>query len=108
MFASLFSIADSHLVYIRGRDNLTAYSQSCTTASSKIMTNNFCSTCGALMHHVSEAYPRRYILRIGTVDDFHLHETKLKPRRELYASNRVSWLGAIEDTQQIERYRLRW
>jgi hypothetical protein len=36
------------------------------------------------MYRLSEAYPGRNILRIGTVDDFNLHETKLKPKRETY------------------------
>jgi hypothetical protein len=32
MFASNFSVRDTHLTYIRGRDNLTAYGQSRTIA----------------------------------------------------------------------------
>ena len=37
MFASNFSVLDTHLTYIRGRDNLTAYGQSRTIASGKLM-----------------------------------------------------------------------
>jgi hypothetical protein len=47
------------------------------------------------------------ILRIGTVDDFHLHETKLKPRRELYVKGRVGWLSAVEGAEQFEAQRSR-
>ncbi|KAJ7701733.1 Mss4-like protein [Mycena metata] len=53
MFASNFVIADTHLVHLRGRENLTTYSQSHT-----IGTGN---SSGFLGHSV---------LRIGTVDDF--------------------------------------
>lgn len=38
-------------------------------------------------------------MRIGTVDDFELHETKLKPRIEQFAKDRVAWCkggGGIE------------
>jgi hypothetical protein len=102
MFASNFSIADPHLTHVRGRDNLTAYSQSRTTTSGKSMTSYFCSTCGTLMYRLSEAYPGRSILRIGTVDDFNLHETKLKPKRETYVTDRVCWLKAVEGIRQLE------
>jgi len=102
MFASNFSVADTHLIHVRGRDNLTAYGQSRTIASGKMMTNYFCSTCGTLMYRVGEAFPGRSILRIGTVDDFHLHETKLKPMREIYTKDRVSWLSRVEGAQQTE------
>ena len=107
MFASNFTVADTHLTHLRGRDNLTAYGQSRTIASGKLMTNYFCSTCGTLMYRVGEAFPGRSILRIGTVDDFHLHETKLKPRRELFVKDRVGWVSAVEGTQQFEAQRSR-
>ncbi|KAH8655779.1 Mss4-like protein [Xylariales sp. PMI_506] len=101
MFASNFSVDDAYLVHIRGRDNLTAYSQSRTTTSGKAMTNYFCSTCGSLMYRTGEAFPGRSFLRIGTVDDFNLHETKLKPQREIHVDDRVGWLSAIEGLGQI-------
>jgi hypothetical protein len=105
MFASNFTILDSHLTHVRGRDNLTAYSQSHTIASGKMMTNYFCSTCGTLMYRVGESRPGREpksILRLGTVDDFHLHETKLRPKGEIFVKDRISWVSAVEGTQQFE------
>jgi hypothetical protein len=101
MFASNFSIADTHLTHIRGQDNLTAFGQSHTIASGKTMTNYFCSTCGTLMYRTNN--PGKKILRIGTVDDFHLHETKLKPKREIFVKDRVGWLSAVEGVEQFER-----
>ena len=102
MFASNFTVADAFLTHVRGRDNLTAYGQSHTIASGKRMTNYFCSTCGTLMYRVGEAFPGCSILRIGTVDDFHLHETKLRPKREIYVKDRVTWLSPVEGAKQME------
>jgi hypothetical protein len=64
------------------------------------MTNYFCSTCGTLMNRVSSGYPGLSILRIGTVDDFHLHETKLKPRVEQFTKNRVEWFSGGSNVEQ--------
>lgn len=54
------------------------------------------------MYRVGEAYPGRSILRIGTVDDFSLHETKLRPRVEQYVKDRVGWLEAADGVRQTE------
>lgn len=102
MFASNFIISDTYLEHIRGRDLLTQYSQLKTIASGKAMANFFCSKCGSLMYRVGEAYPRSRILRLGTVDDFGLHETKLKPRVEQYVKDRVSWLCDANGVRQVE------
>lgn len=102
MFASNFIVADTHLKHIRGRDNLKSFGQSQTIESGNKMTNHFCSTCGTLMYRVGSAFPGNSIMRIGTVDDFHLHETKLKPRIEQYTKDRVSWFSGAEGVKQIE------
>lgn len=49
--------------------------------------------------------PRAHILRIGTVDDFWLHETRLRPTKEIFVKDRVEWLGAVEGMEQIEAQR---
>ncbi|KAF9063847.1 Mss4-like protein [Rhodocollybia butyracea] len=102
MFASNFTVADTHLKHLRGRDNLKTFSQNITIIDGHTMTNYFCSTCGSLMYRVGSAFPGMSILRIGTVDDFHLHETKLKPTVEQYIEYRESWLGAVEGLKQVE------
>lgn len=102
MFASNFIISDAYLEHVRGRDVLTEFSQSKTIASGKAMTNFFCSKCGSLMYRVGKAYSGSKILRIGTVDDFNLHETKLKPRVEQYVKDRVSWLCQADGVKQVE------
>ena len=103
MFASNFSVLETHLTHVQGGDNLTAYGQSRTIASGKLMTNYFCSTCGTLMYRVGT--PGVSILRIGTADDFHLHETKLKPSTELFVKDRVGWLCALDGAKQLDAQR---
>lgn len=101
-FASNFIIADTHLAHVRGRDNLTTFSQARSIASGNTMTNHFCATCGTLMYRVSSGLPGQSILRIGTVDDFSLHETKLRPQVEQFVKDRVGWLGGVEGVRQVE------
>ncbi|KAJ6532125.1 hypothetical protein DFH09DRAFT_933487, partial [Mycena vulgaris] len=82
MFASSFTVADTHLTHMRGRENFTTYIQSRTIAKDNTMTNYFCqdfySTCGSLMYCLSSGFPGISFLRLGTVDNFNLHETRLK------------------------------
>jgi hypothetical protein len=105
MFASNFTINDKYLKHLRGRENLKVFSQSETIGSGKSMANHFCSTCGTLMYRVGASFPGHSILRIGTVDDFNLHETKLRPQVELYTKDRVGWLHGVEGVKQIEGQR---
>jgi hypothetical protein len=97
-FSSGFSILDTHLTHVRGRENLTAYTQTATIASGNPMTNYFCRTCGTLMYRIGNKGAS--LLRIGTVDDFHLQETKLRPKREIWCKDRIGWLSALEGTEQ--------
>ena len=102
MFASNFIVDDTYLKHLRGRDGLKSFSQSRTIASGNNMTNYFCSTCGTLMYRVSSGSPGKSILRIGTVDDFHLQETKLRPRVEQFTKSRVDWFGGVEGVKKVE------
>jgi hypothetical protein len=100
MFASNFTVDNTYLKHLRGRENLKTYAQARTIASHNTMTNSFCSTCGTLMYRVSSGFPGRSFLRIGTVDDFSLHETKLRPQVELFVERRVSWYHGGEGVPQ--------
>ncbi|CAK7234971.1 hypothetical protein SBRCBS47491_009131 [Sporothrix bragantina] len=100
MFASNFTVDDEYLEHIRGRDNLKTFAQSKTIRSGSLMTNYFCSTCGTLMYRVGEAYPGVSILRLGTVDDFTLHETRLKAQVEQFIEDRATWLTPVEGVKQ--------
>ena len=65
------------------------------------MTNYFCNTCGSLMYRVGAAFPGMSILRLGSVDDFSLMETALRPTMEQFTKNRVSWKQPTEGTTQF-------
>lgn len=101
MFASNFIVDDRYLRHLRGQDKLTVFRQNKTIATGKWMANHFCSVCGTLMYRVGERFPGQSILRIGTVDDFSLHETKLKPRVEIFAKDRVGWLSGAAGAKQV-------
>ncbi|KAL8291307.1 hypothetical protein RQP46_002285 [Phenoliferia psychrophenolica] len=50
MFATNFTIADTHLTHVRGLSTLKTFSQSKSIATGNTMTNHFCSNCGTLMY----------------------------------------------------------
>jgi hypothetical protein len=104
MFASNFTIDDKYLKHLRGRENLKTFSQSRSIASGNTMTNHFCGTCGTLMYRVSTGpeWQGKSILRIGTIDDFNLQETKFRPQMELFTKSRVSWLSGVEGAKQFD------
>ncbi|KAH7142273.1 Mss4-like protein [Fusarium sp. MPI-SDFR-AT-0072] len=103
MFTSGFVILDTHLKHVRGEENLRQFGQSQTIEQKgNVMTNFFCSTCGSLMYRRGVGFPGASILRIGTVDDFKLGETALRPTIEQYVKHRVDWIKDIEDMVQIE------
>ncbi|KAL8787687.1 MAG: hypothetical protein Q9195_007643 [Heterodermia aff. obscurata] len=102
MFASNFTVLDTHLRHLRGQENLKQYSQSKTIASGNNMTNHFCATCGSLLYRVSSGMPGKSILRIGTVDDFSLHSTALRPDIEQFVSRRPAWLPGVEGTKKYK------
>jgi hypothetical protein len=102
MFSSCITVADTHLKHLRGRENMKTFSQSRSIAAGNTVTNHFCSTCGSLLYRTSSGYPGLSVLRIGTVDDFHLHETKLRPSVEVFTKTRVGWVSAVKGVEQIE------
>ena len=63
------------------------------------MTSYFCEACGTLMYRIGAAFPKCSILRLGTVDDLRLAETKLKPTRELFVKDRVSWIAGVQGSE---------
>jgi hypothetical protein len=106
MHATNFTVYDTHLSHLRGRENLKTFKQSRTVfvkeeGKDNSMTNYFCSTCGSLMYRVAGAFPGMSILRVGSVDDFSLHETLLKPTMEQFTKDRVAWKKPTEGTTQF-------
>ncbi|ROW09577.1 hypothetical protein VMCG_02517 [Cytospora schulzeri] len=102
MFASNFTVDDAYLKHLRGRENLKTYAQAEIVESGNTMTNYFCSTCGTLLYRVSTGFPGKSIMRIGTVDDFNLHETKLRPQKEIFTRSRVGWFTGVEGAEKFE------
>ncbi|CAI6242220.1 unnamed protein product [Periconia digitata] len=100
MFASNFTVLDTHLTHVRGKENLKEFAQNETIVKNHLMTNYFCGTCGTLMYRVGSAFPGQSILRLGTVDDFSLMETKLRPKHEVFVESRVSWISGVEGAKQ--------
>ncbi|GAB7365181.1 hypothetical protein MBLNU230_g6268t1 [Neophaeotheca triangularis] len=106
MFASNFIIHKDYVKHLRGRENLTRFGQSKTIATGNTMINYFCKTCGTLMYRISSG-PRSsgdYVMRLGTVDDFNLHETSLRPQFEAFTKDRVSWFPGCETVVQYKTF----
>ncbi|KAH7112110.1 Mss4-like protein [Dendryphion nanum] len=95
MFTAAFVVKDEYLEHLRGQSNLKTFAQNHSIATGNLMTNFFCGTCGTLMYRVSERAPGHSIMRLGTVDDFNLVETKLKPQMEVFVKDRVEWFSGI-------------
>jgi hypothetical protein len=56
------------------------------------------------MYRRGAGFPGMSILRVGTVDDFNLAETVLKPRVEQFIETRVGWLEPAKGVEQVEGY----
>ncbi|KAF2818452.1 hypothetical protein CC86DRAFT_337131 [Ophiobolus disseminans] len=102
MFASNFTVDDKYLKHLRGQDNLKQFGQKHSIKSGETMTNYFCQTCGTLMYRVGAKFPGYSILRLGTVDDFNLVESKMAPRAEQFVKDRAGWLDGVK-VEGIER-----
>lgn len=102
MFASNFIVKDEFIRFIRGKEILKQFSQSKTIASGNLMTNHFCGNCGTLLFRISSGAPGNKIMRIGTIDDFNLQESKLKPRIEQYTKDRSNWCLGARNAEQHE------
>ena len=102
MFASNFIVKSSSVKHLRGEDKLSKFVQTKTIETGNSMASHFCSICGTLMYRISSGSFGRMVMRIGTVDDFGLHETKLKPRIEQFTRDRVCWLQDVDGIKQFE------
>ncbi|KXJ87969.1 Mss4-like protein [Microdochium bolleyi] len=100
-YQSNITVADTHLRYTRGKDNLASFSESKTIRANATMSNYFCKTCGTLMFRRGDRFPSLTILRTGTVDDNSLAETKLRPQVEQFIERRVAWSEPIRGAAQV-------
>jgi hypothetical protein len=95
MFTSAFIMNDTYLKHLRGQSNLKTFAQKSFPAGQTLITNCFCKTCGTLMCRVAKRFPGHSLSRLGTVDDFNLAETKLRPRAEIFVKDRVEWCKGV-------------
>ncbi|GAA95874.1 uncharacterized protein L969DRAFT_95370 [Mixia osmundae IAM 14324] len=107
--ATNFTVLDSHLRYVRGKEQLKQFGQSDTIFlkgnkeyDDVTMTNHFCSVCGSLMFRTAGSFPGASIMRVGSVDDFTLQSTKLRPTKEQFTRDRVAWKAPTEGAEQFE------
>jgi hypothetical protein len=100
MFASNFIVEDKDIKWIRGKEKLTRYSRDDTTTTGSDMATFFCSICGTVMNRVSAGFPNGNFLRIGTVDDFNLQATILKPKTEQFTHTRFPWVHGVDGAKQ--------
>jgi hypothetical protein len=92
MLGANFVVMDSYLKHLRGREALTAFSENRTPTTGNTMSKYFCKICGMIMYRIGSRFPGQTIMRVGTVDDFNLQESVLKPDVEQFVKDRVSWL----------------
>jgi hypothetical protein len=52
------------------------------------------------MYRVGANFPGWTICRIGTLDDFTLMQTKLRPQLEQFVEGRMDWLKPIDGVPQ--------
>lgn len=104
MFASNFTVADKDIKWIRGKDKLTRYSRDDTTTTGNDMATFFCSVCGSVMNRVSAGFAGMNFLRIGTVDDFNLQATVLKPKTEQFIGTRFPWVHGVDGARQVKGF----
>ena len=69
--------------------------------SGKKITSHFCSDCGTTLFRTGESFPGAIILKAGVLDD-PKWANQNKPKGELYAPERVSWVAALDDVAQID------
>lgn len=55
------------------------------------------------MYRVGTGFPGTKICRIGSVDDFTLMETKLRPRVEQFTKDRVSWVKGLDGDSSVRQ-----
>jgi len=103
MFASNITVKASKVRFVRGEELISRFAQKDTIEAGNEMSNHFCSICGTLMFRQSSGYEDMAFLRIGTVDDFSLHETVLKPKIEQYCKDRVGWFEGVKG-EEVKRF----
>jgi hypothetical protein len=57
------------------------------------------------MYRIGERFEGQVFMRIGTVDDFTFHETKLFPRVKQFTKDRVSWVKGFDGVEGVAQFK---
>ena len=56
------------------------------------------------MYREGSSYPGLKFLRVGTVDDFDLHDTVLRPTIEQFIEHRPNFWHGVDGARQVKGY----
>ncbi len=71
-----------------------------TAASGNRRAQGFCGECGSAIYATSVGEgPKTYGLRVGTL----AQRRQLKPRRQVWQSSALDWVGTIEDLPAVDK-----
>jgi hypothetical protein len=65
------------------------------------ITSHFCGDCGTTLYRTGDSFPGKIILKAGVLDDINWASEHV-PKGELFISERVKWMPAVSDADQIK------
>lgn len=65
------------------------------------ITSHFCGDCGSTLFRDGASFAGAKIVKVGVMDDVSALE-QAKPAVELYAAERVPWVGRVEGADQLK------
>lgn len=68
--------------------------------SGKQITSHFCGDCGSTLFRTGETFGDAKIVKVGVMDNADALE-QVKPAIELYAPERISWVGKVGGASQL-------
>ena len=72
-----------------------------TADTGKTITSHFCGDCGTTLFRDGDTFPGKKIIKVGIMDDVNaLNDAK--PAIELFSEHRVSWIPAVEGTNDLK------
>ncbi|KAM3077380.1 hypothetical protein ACMFMG_006730 [Clarireedia jacksonii] len=65
------------------------------------ITSHFCGDCGTTIYRTGDSFPGKVVLKAGVLDDANWPNEHV-PKGELFVSERVKWMPAISDADQMK------
>lgn len=69
--------------------------------SGKQITSHFCGDCGSTLFRQGETFGDAKVIKVGVMDDVSALEAA-KPEAELYAAERIGWVGGVGGAKQLK------